>query len=144
MRLATRKREHSGEQIVRDEPQIGGFALWFAVLGGVGAWIVQLLVSWSVMELGCIGPTQGGVYQRAGAPLGVRMAAYAGTAIPWLVAVAALVTCLVLTARMRRLGADVLAGERTRLLLVLGLFLDVMTICIITAGGVGLAFVEAC
>jgi hypothetical protein len=64
--------------------------------------------------------------------------------VPWLVAVAALLTCLLLHARMRRLGADLLAGERTKLLLVLGFFLDAMTIAIITAGGIALALVRAC
>ena len=131
-------------QIVRDKPKIGAFALWYAVSGGVIAWAVQLGVSWSVMELSCLGPTSGGMDQQAGDSLSARITAYAATAVPWLVAVGALVTCLVLLARVRRLGADLLAGERTRLLLVVGLFLDAMTVAIITAGGIGLAFVEAC
>lgn len=146
MKLASKKNEQSGGEarIVDDKPRIGRFALWFAVIGGVVSWAVQLGVSWSVMELSCIGPTRGGVYQQAGDSLSARMAAYAGTAVPWLVAVAALITCLTLMARLRRLGTDVLAGERTRLLLFLGLFLDLMAIAIITGGGIGLAFVEAC
>lgn len=137
--------EH-GEQpeIVRERPKIGGFALWYAVMGGVVAWTVQLAVSWSVMELSCLGPTRGGMYQQAGDGLGARITAYAATAVPWLVALGALVTCLLLQARMRRLGADLLAGERTKLMLVVGLFLDAMTLAIITGGGIGLAFVEAC
>lgn len=146
MKLASRKNEQPGDEarIVDDKPRIGGFSLWFAVIGGVVAWAVQLGVSWSVMELSCIGPTRGGVYQQAGDSASARLAVYLGTAVPWLVAVTALVTCLVLMARLRRLGTDVLAGERTRLMLFLGLFLDLMTIAIITGGGVGLAFVEAC
>jgi hypothetical protein len=131
-------------EIVRTTPRIGGLSLWFAVFGGVAAWTVQLMVSWSVMELSCLGPTRGGMYQQAGDSLGARITAYAATAVPWLVAVGALVTCLLLLGRVRRLGADLLAGERTKLLLVIGLFLDAMAVAIITGGGIGLAFVEAC
>jgi hypothetical protein len=145
VKQATRKQqEHGDDPIVRDRPRIGGAALWFAVFGGVAAWSVQLFISWSVMEISCIGPARGGVYQRAGTTVTARIVAYAGTAVPWLVAVAALLTCLLLHTRMRRLGADLLAGERTKLLLVLGFFLDAMTIAIITAGGIALALVRAC
>jgi len=139
-----KERTPAEDEVVDRRPRIGGVALWFAVLGGVVAWVVQLGVGWSVMELSCLGPTAGGMYQQAGDSLSARIAVYAATGVPWLVAVAALATCLVLTARMRRIGADLLAAERTRLLLVVGLFLDVMTVCIITGGAVGLAFVEAC
>ena len=139
-----KSRDDEQPEIVRTEPRIGGPALWFAVFGGVAAWTVQLMVSWSVMELSCLGPTSGGMYQQAGDSLSARITAYAATAVPWLVAVGALVTCLLLLGRVRRLGADLLAGERTKLLLVIGLFLDAMTVAIITGGGIGLAFVEAC
>ncbi|HET8561714.1 MAG TPA: hypothetical protein VFL69_14420 [Marmoricola sp.] len=144
--LATRKKESHDrdEPVVRSKPGIGGFALWFAVIGGVVAWFVQLTVSWLVMELSCLGPTKGGMYQQAGDSQTARVAVYAATAVPWLVTLGALLTCLVLLARLRRLDADLLAGDRTRLMLVIGLFLDAMTLAIITAGGVGLAFVEAC
>ncbi len=146
MKLATRKKDHHDrdDPVVRSKPRIGGFALWYAVMGGVIAWTFQLAVSWSVMELSCLGPTRGGMYQQAGDSIGARIVAYAATAVPWLVALGALVTCLVLYARLRRLGADLLAGERTKLMLVIGLFLDAMTLAIITGGGIGLAFVEAC
>lgn len=146
MKLATRKKEHHDrdDRVLESEPRIGGFALWFATMGGVVAWFVQLAVSWSVMELSCLGPTKGGLYQQAGDSLTARIVAYAATAVPWLVALAALVTCLALMSRLRRLGADLLASERTRLMLVIGVFLDVMTLAIITGGGIGLAFVEAC
>jgi amino acid transporter len=146
VKLATRKKDphDRDDPVVRSEPRIGGFALWFAVLGGVVAWFFQLGISWSVMELSCLGPTRGGMYQQAGDSVYARIAAWAGTSVPWLVALAALVTCLLLIARMRRLGADLLAGERTKLLLSIGLFLDAMTLAIITGSGIGLAFVEAC
>ena len=146
MKLATRKKDHHDrdDPVVDSKPRIGGVALWYAVMGGVISWFVQLTVSWLVMELSCLGPTKGGVYQQAGDSVGARIVVYAATAIPWLATLGALLTCLLLIARMRRLGADLLAGERTKLMLVIGLFLDVMTLAIITGGGIGLAFVEAC
>lgn len=131
-------------EIVDIRPRIGGFALWYATMGGVIAWTVQLAVSWSVLELSCLGPTRGGMYQQAGDSFTARLTAYAATGVPWLVALGALLTSLVLQARMRRLGADLLAGERTKLMLVIGLFLNCMTLAIITGSGIALGLVEAC
>ncbi len=123
--------------------------MWFGVLGGVTAWGVHLLLAWSVMELSCISPSGSAVDQRGGNPgTGARLATYLGTGVPLLVAAGALAACLVLRRRCRRLeeeaGEDVLALERTRFLLVIGIFLDVMSIAVIVGGAVALAVLEPC
>jgi hypothetical protein len=124
---------------------IGALALWFAVGGGVIAWAIHLSVAWSVMEVSCLGPVGGSMLQQAGTTTTARVVAYVATAGPWLMAVAAFVTCLVLRARLGGLiGVDELAGERTRLLLVIGIFLDLMAVAAITGGAIGLVIVEPC
>lgn len=120
-------------------------ALWFAVLGGVVAWTVQLLVDWSFEEVSCIGGGPGAVLQHdAGPSVTTSTIVYVVTGVAWAVAVLALVTALVLRARVKRFAGDVLAEERVKLMLVLAMFLDVMTIAIILGGGIALLVLEPC
>lgn len=125
--------------------RISPFTVWYAVLGGVAAWALHLFVAWSTMEITCLGAPVGDRLQKGGTPGGTAMTvAYAGTAVPWLVALGALLTCLGLHRKLRRTPTDALASERTRLLVVIGIFLDVMMLAIITAGGIALAVLEPC
>lgn len=134
----------------RPAARISPVLLWFAVVGGTVAWLVHLGDAWAVMELACISPTDGPwVDNSAGSPGTVAwVAVAAGTALPWLVGLAALVACLVVRRRHRRLLAagdiDELAGERVGLLLTIGIYLDLLALAAITGGIVGLLTLEAC
>ena len=128
-----------------EQPRIRPAVLWFGVLGGAVAWAVHLLVAWSFMEVGCIAPGHGPVLQRGAGPgAPAATVAYAATALPWLVAVSALMVCLVLRRRVRRVEVDPLAGGRVGLMLVVGISLDLMAIAAITGGAVGLIVLEPC
>lgn len=134
----------------RNRTRIRPTTLWFGVLGGVTAWLVHLTVAWGVLELSCISPADGPwVDNRGGSPgTAAWTAVLIGTVAPWLIAAAALVTCLLLHLRRRRLAADealdVLADERVGFLLVLGALLDVFALLAITGGIVGMLTLEAC
>lgn len=124
--------------------------LWFAVLGGPAAWLVHLVVAWGVLELSCISPAEGPwVDNRGGSPGFTAWASVvAGTAGPWLVTVAALLSCLVVHRRHRRLveagAVDALAAERIPFLLVLGTLLDLFALAAITGGVVAMVTLKAC
>lgn len=124
--------------------------LWFAVLGGITAWAVHLFLAWSVMEISCFAPGTGSdIDQHGGSPgTGALTTTYLATGVPLLVALAAFATCLVLRRRCRALGeeegADQLALERTGLLLVIGIFLDLMSVAAIVGGAFALAVLEPC
>ncbi|MEP9381905.1 hypothetical protein [Nocardioides sp. KR10-350] len=144
---------------VRRGERIPAVLLWYAVLAAPVAWAVHLLVAWSVSELACLAPSSSGVLLQGGSLAGgARIAVWLGTLVPWLVAVSAVVACVVVTLRRRRLRrrvrrqpgetadafVDVLAAERVSLLLVVAWFLSVMSVTAITGGGIALAVLEAC
>lgn len=129
----------------REQTRIRPAVLWFGVLGGAVAWAVHLLVAWSFMEVGCLAPRQGFVLQRGAGPGSVASTVvYIATGLPWLVAAGALVTCLVLRSRARRLESDPLTSGRLGLMLIIGISLDLMSIAAITGGAVGLLVLEPC
>ena len=125
--------------------------MWFAVLGGVVAWSLQILVTWSVMEVTCITPISTDlVDQHGGSPSAAAWTvAIAGMAVPWVVAVLAFLTGLWVHRRLRSYqdeepSPDVLAGSRTSFLIVLGHFLNLLSVAIITASAVALWGLEPC
>jgi hypothetical protein len=133
----------------RDRSRVSPYLMWFAVLGGVAAWGVHVFLAWSVMELSCISPSGTQVDQRGGTPgTGALLTTYLGTGLPLLVAVAALVSSLVLRRRAARLAehddADVLALDRTKMLLVLAIFLDAMSIAGMLGSTFALIMLEPC
>lgn len=123
--------------------------MWFAIAGGPAAWAVHLLTAWSVNELSCLSPTASGVALHDGS-LGIRShtAVWLGTGLPWLVTVAAVGSCVLLTRAHRsaqqRDGVEAAIKERTSLLLVLGWFLSLMSLAAITGGGIALLVLEPC
>jgi len=141
-------RAAAGERPRRIPPAM----LWFAVLGGVVAWSIQILVTWAAMELGCVAPIGDElVGQRRGSPGTVTWTiVIAGMAVPWLVAVLAFLACLWVRRRLRSYdegegpAPDVLSRSRTSFLVVLGVFLDLMSIAIITGSALALWVVEPC
>jgi hypothetical protein len=119
--------------------------LWFGVIGGPVAWATHVLVAWSFMEVSCLALHTGSVLQRGDQPGTVpSLVAYVATGVPWLVAVAALLTSLRLRSRAGRLDPDVLAEGRVGLMLVIGISLDLMSIAAITGSAVGLLVLEPC
>jgi len=128
---------------------IGPFLLWFGVLGGTVAWVVQLMVGWSTTEVSCYAPTGADVANHGGT-LGTvsSTVVWATTITCWVVAWAAFAACLLVRRRRRRLAEagtlDLLATERVALLTVVGIFLDLMAVAIITGGAVALLVLEPC
>lgn len=120
----------------RQTVRISPVLLWFALVGGVVAWMVQLNMAWSIEELACI--------NGSGPGPGQSIIVYVSIALPWLVAVLALLTALSLRSRLRRAADDVLARERTHLMLVVALVLDVLMVAVITGSGIGLAVLAPC
>lgn len=118
--------------------------IWFATGGGVLAWALHLGIAWSVAEVSCYGSLDGNILQRAGRGATAGWVEAGATVLPWLLALAAVITNLAVRRRLRALDPDVLAAGRTGLMLVMGLFLDVMALVAITAGGIGLLVVEPC
>lgn len=136
----------AGEGAVR---RISPYLLWYGVLGGAVGWAVHVLLAWSFMEVSCLSPTGADVDQRGGSPGTVTwIVVWAGTIGPWLLAAGAFAAILVVRARLRadqRAGlVDVLAGERTALLVVLGVFLDLMSLAAVTGGVIALLTLEPC
>ena len=109
--------------------------LWFGVLGGVAAWTVQLFMSWSTMELACVGNGPG---------LAARITVWVSTGVPWLFAVAATVAVLRERTKVSDLPVDDLAVGRVSLLTTVGLILDLFSLGIITAGGIALLVLRPC
>jgi hypothetical protein len=116
------------------------------------AWAVQLFVTWSVMEVSCVTPLSSDlVDQRGGTPgTAAWTVTIAGMVVPLVVAVLAFVTCLWVQRRLKSYSEgeeptpDVLSGSRTSFLVVLGIFLDLMSIAIIIGSAVSLWVLEPC
>ena len=106
-------------------------ATWFAVLGGVGAWMVHLVYSASVVELTCDHP--GLIWTIHGAS--------AGTALVTVVAMA-------MSAALVREGADVeSAGTRAgqfRFLGLMGLLVGAINLALILLEGSFAIFLRPC
>jgi len=120
---------------VQPEVKVSPLLLWFGVLGGVVAWSVQLFMSWSTMELACVGNGPG---------MTARITVWVSTAVPWLVAVAATVSVLYERSKIGKLPADELTHGRLSLMTTVGLILDLFTVGIITAGGIALLVLRPC
>ncbi len=128
------------------EPRIPSPVLWYGVLGGVLAWAIHLFFAWSFTEVACMGSGQDLHFQHVASSMGMtpRLVVYVSTAVSWLIAVGALVTNIGVHRRLRRRGADLLARERTQFLVIIGYFLDLMTIAIITGGAIAIAILRPC
>jgi hypothetical protein len=125
--------------------KVGGPMLWFAVLGGATGWALHILVAWSFLEVACLTPGRTTVLQFGGNPgLTASVVAYTATGLPWLVALLAFVTCLRLHSRMREAGEELLAWERTNLLIVIGILLDLFALFALTGSAVGLFVLRPC
>jgi hypothetical protein len=102
-------------------------------------------VAWSFLEVACLTPGRTTVLQFGGTPgLTASVVAYVATGLPWLVALLAFLNCLRLRSILSRADEDVLSGERTSLLLVLGIFLDLFALAALTGSAVGLFVLEPC
>lgn len=127
------------------ERRIRPVLLWFAALGGAVAWAVHLLLAWSALELGCLGSSAGEAQQRVnsvGTPLLTYVAGVTG--VPLLVAIAATVAALVLRSRLSGLHLDDLAYERTKLMITVGIVLNLMSVAALIGDGIALLVLEPC
>ena len=132
-----RNQVNTATTAAQPEPQtrISAWSIWFGVLGGMVAWTVQLFMSWSTMELACVGNGPG---------MTARITVWVSTGVPWLVTLAATATVLRERAKTGRLPADELTIGRVRLLTTVGLILDLFALGIITAGGIALLVLRPC
>jgi hypothetical protein len=126
-------------------PAFHALTLWFAVIGGIVAWALHIMVAWSFMEVGCLAPGAHSILQQGPAPRSVSaIVAYVATGLPWLVAAVALLTCLRLRSRLRSVAEDAARAERTHLMIVVGLFLNALALAAITGSAVGILVLEPC
>ena len=129
----------------RSHRKVGGPMLWFAVLGGVAGWALHILVAWSFLEVSCLTPGRTTVLQFGGNPgLTASVVAYTATGLPWVVALLAFLSCLRLRSRMRKAGEELLSWERTNLLIVIGVLLDLFALFALTGSAVGLFVLRPC
>ena len=129
----------------RTRRKVGGPLLWFAVLGGITAWALHILVAWSFMEVACLTPGRTFTLQFGGKPgLIASVVAYTATGLPWVVALLAFLACLRLRSVLSRQGEDILSGERTNLLIVMGMLLDLFALFALTGSAVGLFVLRPC
>lgn len=106
------------------------------MIGAVVAWMVQLNLAWSIEELACV--------DGSGPGPGQSIIIEVAIGLPWLVAVGALVTALMLRSRLRRVSDDELARDRTHLMLVIAIVLDLLMLAAITGSGIGFAVLSPC
>jgi hypothetical protein len=128
--------------------------LWFAVLGGAGAWTAHLLFGWGLEEIAC-SPASAGP-----AVLGVSLSVWIGVATAVLAAVT--VAAGLLAYRFwRQAGAaspeehiepgggdpepvEVVRGGRAGFMALFGLAADALFLLIIVYGGVSLLLLRPC
>ncbi len=115
----------------------GPLLVWFAVLGGFLAWGVHLFLAWMVTEVVCVQ----GHDEVAGLP--VRWAAGLLTALPGLVALAALVVGLRAGWVLRR-GPDDRRTTRARFLVRIGCWLSGLSILMIVFGAIAVVTLPTC
>ncbi len=115
----------------------GPLLVWFAVLGGFLAWGVHLFLAWMVTEVVCVQ----GHDQVAGLP--VRWAAGLLTALPGVVALAALLIGLRAGWVLRR-GPDERRTHRARFLVRIGCWLSGLSILMIAFGAIAVVTLPTC
>lgn len=119
--------------------KLGGWLLWFAVLGGALAWSVHLILAWGIDENACAR----GESDALGMPLRVVLALSA--IVPGLVAVASLAAAVLSWRRLR--GAGVEAGRRRQRAAFMAMFAvwaDLLFLAIIVFGGIAVAVLPTC
>ncbi|MFG3417803.1 hypothetical protein [Micromonospora sp. NPDC047730] len=115
----------------------GGLLLWYGVLGGALAWAVHLIVAWGVDELTCAtGSTRVGAV-----PL--RLVVTLAVVLPALATVGSLLAAGLAWRRIRQDGED-RSVSRTRMLAVVGIWLNLLFLTIIVLGGVALLVLAPC
>jgi hypothetical protein len=114
--------------------------LWFAVLGGAGAWTVHLLTAWLLEELACApGSTTSDVL---GLPLAAVIAA--ATLVPLVVAMAALAVAWRLWRRTEAAADGEVRMTRASFMALVGLWADALFTLNILYGAVALLFIRPC
>ncbi|MGS2617737.1 hypothetical protein ACVCAH_24920 [Micromonospora sp. LZ34] len=115
----------------------GGLLLWYGVLGGALAWAVHLFVAWGVEELTCAtGSTRVGAV-----PL--RLVITLAVVLPALATVGSLLAAGLAWRRTRHDGED-RSVSRTRMLAVVGIWLNLLFLTIIVLGGAALLVLAPC
>lgn len=118
-------------------PRANPWLLWFVALGGSACWTVQLLLSWSLFEIACLGTSMPG----PGAFLFTGLA----IGVPFVVTLVAIVVGLSMRRRvLPKLRADDLAASRVSLMLTVGLVLDFLALAAILCGGIAVLVLEPC
>ncbi|NEE02024.1 hypothetical protein [Phytoactinopolyspora halotolerans] len=130
--------------------RLGAGLMWFAVLGGITAWAIHLVLAWGTVELACTraetGP--GGEVTVLGMSLRGFVAAVA-TAIPLAVAIASLIASWRFRSRQlagehRETAGDEPRLDRAVLMVQLGLGLNVFSVLMIAFGGLAVLWFSPC
>jgi hypothetical protein len=120
-----------------DEREAGPRWLWFAVLGGVVAWVVHLFSAWMLVELGC--PQANHVVLG----IGLRSATVVATVVPAVVAAAALAVALA-AVRALRSAVPRRRSRRAFFMAEVGAWLNALALLMIVFGGVAVATLGVC
>lgn len=115
----------------------GGLLLWYAVLGGALAWTVHLFTAWGVEELACASGST-----RVGA-VPLRLVITLAVVLPALATVGSLLAGGLAWRRTRHDG-EVPSVSRTRMLAIVGIWLNLLFLTIIVLGGAALLVLPPC
>ncbi len=121
---------------------LGGRLLWFAVLGGIGAWSFHLVAAWAVVELAC--------YREDEIVLGLslRLLVALVTGVPLAIAAASLAAgARFYTSHLDRSaenGVDEVRLHRARFMALLGIWLNVLACLMIVFGGIAVWVFAPC
>lgn len=121
--------------------RLGAALMWFAVLGGITAWVVHLMLAWGAVELACV--VEPPLESNTLLGLSLRDFALVATAVPLVVALVALVA----SGRFYiSQFADVDDAEqaRARFMIQLGLGLNILSVLMIAFGGIAVLWFQPC
>ncbi|SCF35782.1 hypothetical protein GA0074696_4810 [Micromonospora purpureochromogenes] len=119
----------------------GGLLLWYGVLGGAVAWTVHVLVAWGLDELACAAGSE----RVSAVPLGPAVGL--AVVVPALVTAGSLAVAALVwrrTAGAQSAGAEDRAFGRSRMLAIVGIWLNLLFLTIIVLGGIAVLVLPPC
>ncbi|SIM82973.1 hypothetical protein [Micromonospora cremea] len=119
----------------------GGVLLWYGVLGGGVAWGVHVLAAWGLDELACAAGSDRVLAMPLGRVVGLAVI------VPALVTAGSLAVAALAwrrTARAQATGTQDRAYGRSRMLAVVGVWVNLLFLTIIVLGGVAVLVLPPC
>lgn len=126
------------EQSAPSAAKLAPYLLWYATLGGPVAWVVHLLIGWSIVEVPC----SRGHTDLAGVP--VRVVVTLATVVFALVALGALVVAWRLRQRLAAVSDPSRQISRAHFMAEVGLWLDLLAFVMIVMVGAAIPVFATC